>query len=102
MRCYYIYILTTLLNRTLYVGVTNNLERRLLEHLQGKSAFTHKYKINKLIYFEQGQYIQDAIAREKELKGWVRSKKIELIESVNPEWNDLGIELFGNGFRRNR
>lgn len=87
---YYVYILSSI-SKTLYVGVTNNLERRVLEHKQGLvPGFTSKYRVNRLVYFEEGERIDDAIAREKQIKGWLRSKKIALVESQNPEWEDLG------------
>ena len=92
---YYIYILTNKTNRDLYIGVTNNLPRRLYEH-QNKliDGFTKRYNLNKLVYFEEYSEIEMAIAREKQLKGWVRRKKNDLIESVNPSWNDLGADFF--------
>ncbi len=75
---------------TLYVGVTNNLERRIFEHKHKMiDGFTKKYRITKLIYFEQTNDIRTAIAREKQIKGWSRRKKIALIESMNPDWKDL-------------
>jgi putative endonuclease len=89
-RSYYIYILT---NRTgtLYVGVTNDLERRVLEHQSGLvDGFTKKYNVTTLIYYEDCGEVEDAIAREKEIKGWRRAKKLALIESLNPDWADLG------------
>ena len=77
-------------NTTIYVGVTNSIERRTLEHIEGVGAtFTSKYKINKLVYFERYTEIKDAIQREKQLKGWRRDKKNSLVNSMNPEWNDL-------------
>lgn len=80
-------------SKTLYTGVTNNLNRRVNEHknklIQG---FTAKYNITKLVYFEIFTDINRAIAREKQIKGWLRKKKINLIESVNPEWDDLSEE----------
>ena len=89
MREYYVYILSSL-NRTLYVGVTNNLERRLYEHkhklIQG---FTARYNVNRLVYMEKTSDVNVALNREKEIKAWRREKKIALIESLNPEWNDL-------------
>ena len=89
---YYVYIMTNK-SRTLYVGVTNNLERRVHEHQQKLVAgFTSKYNVTQLAYFEGTQDIHAAIAREKQIKGWVRRKKIALIESVNPKWKDLSIE----------
>lgn len=76
---------------TLYVGVTNNLERRVYEHKQGiRPGFTKKYKLTRLVYYESTPDVQAAIQREKEIKGWVRRKKIALIASMNPHWRDLG------------
>lgn len=89
MNKYYVYILT---NRsgTLYVGVTNNLERRIQEHKnKTMKGFTQLYNIDRLIYFEDTNDINAALAREKQIKGWRREKKIMLIESLNPEWKDL-------------
>jgi putative endonuclease len=86
---YWVYILASR-SRTLYIGVTNNLERRLFEH-QNKlvRGFTSQYNIDRLVYFEETSDVTAAIAREKQLKGWRRSRKIELIESVNLKWDDL-------------
>jgi len=89
---YTVYILT---NRsgTLYIGMTNDLPRRIAEHKAGRgSAFTSQYNIDRLIYVEETGDVREAIAREKQLKGWSRAKKIALIESVNPEWKDLSVE----------
>jgi putative endonuclease len=90
---YYVYILTNWNNRVMYVGVTNNLERRIFEHknklLEG---FTKKYNLNKLVYFETTSDIRSAIHREKEIKNWRREKKNRLVETSNPEWNDLSLE----------
>ena len=92
---YYVYILTNQSNNVLYVGVTNNLERRMLEHKLGKNGgFSQKYNCNKLIYFEEYQWIEEAIAREKQIKGGSRLKKIDLINSINPNWNDQSKEWF--------
>ena len=89
MRQYYVYIMTNK-SRTLYTGVTNNLERRVYEHKQKLiPGFTTKYNISRLVFFEATQNIRAAIEREKQIKGWLRSKKIALIESVNPQWEDL-------------
>ena len=86
---YYIYIMANA-SRTLYIGVTNNLVRRVQEHRDGQiPGFTRRYNIHKLVYFEQGDDINSALFREKQLKKWRRVKKIVLIESVNPEWRDL-------------
>jgi putative endonuclease len=77
-------------SKTLYTGVTNNLERRVLEHKSGKTkGFTAKYKITQLVYFEEGNDINEALRREKEIKGWLRGKKIALVETANPNWEDL-------------
>lgn len=87
---YYIYILTNWSNNVLYTGVTNNLERRLYEHKNKLvKGFTEKYNINKLVYFDSTTDVLAAIAREKQIKGWTRHKKNNLIESINPHWDDL-------------
>jgi putative endonuclease len=87
---YYAYVLASI-SRTLYIGVTNDLERRLVEHAEGlMPGFTAKYHVKRLVYFEAFGEIEAAIAREKQLKGWRRAKKIKMIESLNPSWNDLG------------
>ena len=89
MKQCYVYIMTNK-SRTLYTGVTNNLERRVYEHKQKLiPGFTTKYNISRLVYFEATEDIRAAIEREKQIKGWLRSKKITLIESVNPSWTDL-------------
>ena len=89
---YYVYILTNHTG-TLYTGITNNLTRRLDEHRRGVgSKFTAKYNIKRLVYFEVYQYVRDAIAREKEIKGWRREKKVALIEQTNPGWKDLSAD----------
>ena len=91
-RQYYVYILTNR-SKTLYVGVTNNLERRMYEHkAKGVRGFTSKYNLTRLAYFEWTSRIESAIAREKQLKGWLRNKKVALIESSNPLWKDLSQE----------
>ena len=93
MKNYYVYIMTNL-SKTLYTGVTNNLARRVYEHKNKLiEGFTKKYNITRLVYFEVFNNIEDAIRREKQIKGWVRKKKIALIESINPEWKDLFEEL---------
>ena len=87
---YYVYILSTLNNKVLYTGVTNNLERRLYEHKNGlMEGFTKKYHVHKLVYFDTSPDINAAIAREKQIKGWTRAKKVTLIEERNPNWIDL-------------
>ena len=89
MKQYYVYIMTNF-SKNLYIGVTDNLIRRVKEHKEGKiKGFTSKYKIKKLLYFEKGTNINEALYREKQIKGWLRMKKIELIESENPYWLDL-------------
>ncbi len=86
----YIYILTNKYNNALYVGVTNNLVRRVNEHKLGVgSKFTSKYKIDKLVYYEIFDNIEEAIAREKQIKSGSRAKKVKLIESINPQWKEL-------------
>ena len=92
MKTYYVYIMTNKLH-TLYTGVTNNLRRRVYEH-QHKlvPGFTSKYNITQLVYFEETTDVRLAIAREKQIKGWLRAKKIALIESMNPAWKDLSTE----------
>jgi len=87
---YWVYILSNRRRTVYYIGVTNNLERRLTEHKEQRgSIFTSKYAINELIYFEEYGDVRDAIAREKQLKGWKRSKKLELVYSINPTLRDL-------------
>jgi putative endonuclease len=94
-REYCVYIMTNAHNTVLYTGVTNNLQRRVLEHKSGTgSGFTKKYNVTKLVYFESGDNVNVAIAREKQIKAGSRKKKIDLIESINPEWNDLFEEYF--------
>ena len=88
---YYVYILSNQTNTVLYIGVTNDLHRRLYEHKSGQiNGFTQKYHIHKLVYFEEYTEVNYAIARKKQLKNWVRSKKNRLIETQNPNWNDWG------------
>lgn len=90
MRAYYVYILTSVNRKVMYVGVTNNLEHRVAEHRSGKgSAFTRKYRVHILVHAEEYHYIEDAIAREKGIKAWRRSKKDALVEATNPSWADL-------------
>ena len=77
----------------MYIGVTNDLERRMFEHKNKLvSGFTAKYNVNKLMYFEDFQYVNDALKREKQLKNWNRQWKIDLIEKENKEWKDLSID----------
>jgi putative endonuclease len=103
MKSYFVYILTNERNGTLYIGVTNNLERRIWEHRSGLvDGFTKKYGLHRLVYFEDTCSIESAISREKQLKKWNRAWKIELIESINPDWLDLSEENNGNGSPRSR
>ena len=91
-RSYYVYIMSNQ-HKTLYIGVTNDLERRVYEHKNGLApGFTKRYNINRLVLFEETSDVNEAIAREKQLKGWVRRRKIELIEAANPKWDDLAAE----------
>ena len=91
---YYVYLLTNKKNGVIYTGITNNLYRRLIEHKAGiASDFTERYGLDKLVYYEVSNYVLNAIAREKQIKSWRRSKKIELIESINPDWLDLSEEI---------
>ena len=88
---YYVYILANR-SRTLYVGVTNDLVRRLFEHRGGiGSRFTRKYAVHRLVHLESASNPRDAIAREKQIKRWSRIKKIALIEATNPDWTDLSM-----------
>ena len=92
-KSYYTYIMSSYNNSALYIGVTNDLERRVAEHKSGQiPGFTQKYNCKKLVYYEPFSDIEQAIAREKQLKGWVRCKKDALIDSTNPERNDLAAE----------
>jgi len=94
MKQYYVYILASKKNGVLYIGMTNDLRKRVFEHKNKLvNNFTKKYIINKLVYFEHTNQPQDAITREKRLKKWKRQWKIELIESMNPDWKDLYFEM---------
>ncbi len=91
-KTYFVYIMTNR-SKTLYTGVTDSLVRRVREHKSGTgSAFTSKYKLDRLVYFERFEDVHRAIGREKEIKGWLRLKKIALIVSLNPTWGDLSLE----------
>ena len=91
---YYVYMLTNQSNRVLYTGVTSNLTRRLYEHKNELAdGFTKKYHVHKLVYFDTTTDVRAAIEREKQIKGWTRAKKNALVESINPQWRDLSIEL---------
>jgi len=90
MRLYYVYIMASI-NRVLYVGVTGNLEQRLIQHRNpiNQASFTAQYRVNRLVYLEEYTRPVDAIEREKQIKRWRRSKKVALIRQSNPEWEDL-------------
>ena len=91
---YFVYILASQRNGTLYVGVTNDLARRVAEHRTGAiPGFTKRQGVDQLVYFEPHESIEDAIAREKRLKRWRRAWKLELIERENPTWRDLFAEI---------
>ena len=93
-KSYYVYIMTNR-SKTFYTGVTNDLIRRVAEHKQkALPGFTQRYNIDRLAFFEETGDARDAIAREKQIKGWSRAKKIALIESINPEWKDLSEDWF--------
>lgn len=99
MKRYYVYILASKKNGTLYIGVTNNLIKRVYEHKNNfVSGFTQKYSVHYLVYYERYDDIREAIIREKRIKKWKRKWKIELIEEFNPMWKDLYCDLIGNGF----
>lgn len=97
-KCFYVYILTNQQRTVLYTGVTNDLRQRIQEHYAQrgqKKSFTGKYHAYYLLYFEPHQYINNAIAREKEIKGWKRERKMKLINEMNPSLRFLNEELFG-------
>ncbi len=97
MPSYYVYILTNN-SGTLYVGVTNNLERQVYEHKHGLvDGFAKRYKLDRLVFYDVAPDAQSAIMREKQIKGWVRRKKIELIRSMNSRWRDLAETWIGEG-----
>ncbi len=90
MKTYFVYILTNQLGNVMYIGITNDLTRRIYEHMHKLvKGFTTKYNVDKLIYYEQYGDVREAITREKQLKGWTRAKKNTLVESMNPDWKDL-------------
>src|SRR5947209_1308337 len=91
---YHVYVMASR-SRVLYVGVTNDLPRRVDEHKRGLTpGFTSRYRVSRLVYFEEFADIRDASAREKELKGWRRSRKLELVDDRNPMWKDLAETWF--------
>jgi len=92
-RCYYVYLLTNWNNRVIYVGVTNDLTRRINEHKNKLvEGFTKTYNVDKLVYLEETNDVNSALAREKEIKKWRREKKNNLVLRMNPKWNDLSKE----------
>ena len=99
-RTFYVYILANR-SRTLYVGVTNNISRRVLDHRRGKaSEFTRRYMVRRLVHVEATTDVRAAIMREKQIKGWLREKKIALIEANNPDWEDLAATWFDKPLAR--
>jgi putative endonuclease len=96
---YYVYILTNQTDKVMYIGVTNDLQRRIYEHKNELiEGFTKRYHVHKLVYYEGYQDVKEAIAREKTLKGFLRVRKNELVQTLNPTWMDLANELFPNVF----
>ena len=105
MKVFYVYILASKKNGVLYIGVTNNIERRIVEHKNGlNKGFSWKYNVHRLVYYEMFSSIIEAIGREKRLKKWNRAWKIELIEKENPEWEDIssGFGSDSKGFPLSR
>ena len=95
---FYVYMMTNRSRVVLYTGITNSLERRVWEHQRAEiKGFTQQYKVNRLVYYESFDDPLDAIAREKEIKGWRRSKKNALVETLNPKWSDLSSMIFEDG-----
>ena len=93
MKEYYVYFLTNWNNKVMYIGVTGNLRRRIYEHKNELvDGFTKRYHIHKLVYLEQTSDVNAALEREKQLKKWTRAKKNRLVETVNPEWNDISAD----------
>ncbi|MBQ9118217.1 MAG: GIY-YIG nuclease family protein [Clostridia bacterium] len=96
---YYVYVLVNKTNKVMYVGVTNDLQRRLYEHKKELvEGFTKRYHIHKLVYYEEYSDVKEAIAREKQIKGFLRVRKNQLVETINPNWVDLSSELFSGAF----
>lgn len=92
MKSFFVYILTTKNNRMLYIGVTNNLERRISEHkCKEIDGYTRNYNVTKLVYFQEFQTANEAIVAEKKIKGWLRSKKNSLVTEFNPKWEELTL-----------
>jgi putative endonuclease len=98
MKTFYVYMMTNRSRVVLYTGVTKSLERRTWHHRSGNpKSFTKTYKVDRLVYYERFNDARSAIQREKEIKGWRREKKNELVRALNPKWKDLGQELFDPG-----
>ena len=96
---YYVYMMTNRSRVVLYTGVRNSLEGRLWFHANGPArSFTKRYKIDRLVYYEEYDSPEDVIAREKEIKRWRRQKKNALVKVFNPQWNDLQLKMFGERF----
>jgi len=94
MKAYWVYMMANWTNGVLYIGVTNNLERRIAEHkTKSLKGFSEKYNVNKLVYCEEFKDVKEALEREKQLKKWNRKKKEGLVETINPSWNDLANGL---------
>ena len=95
-RFYFVYIMTNMNRTTLYVGVTNGLTKRVQQHRMGKvGSFTTRYRVDRLVYYEDFEIVTNAIAREKQLKRWRRDKKEALVTRMNPNWEDLGVTSLG-------
>ena len=93
---FFIYIMTNKTRTVLYTGVTNSLLRRVVQHRRAEHpGFTARYRVDRLVYYEEYRNIRDAIAREKQIKSWRRSKKTNLIDRKNPQWNDLAVPIIG-------
>ncbi|WP_416898785.1 MAG: GIY-YIG nuclease family protein [Minwuia sp.] len=90
---YFVYILSNKYDTTLYIGFTNDLRRRLTEHREKLSEFSSKYRLTKLVYFEEHQYVLNARQRERTLKHWNREWKDKLVSDVNPDWRDLSDQI---------
>ena len=94
-RAYWVYILASKPHGTIYIGVTNSLQTRVWQHkTKANEGFTKRYGVTRLVYFEEFRDVNNAIARETQLKGWLRAKKIALIEKENPLWKDLAAEWY--------
>jgi len=95
MKEFFVYMMTNKSRVVLYTGMTNNLERRIWEHVNHTiKSFTSRYRVDRLVYYEAYRRAIDAITREKEIKGWRREKKNDLVASINPRWDDLALSLF--------